>query len=216
MLTLGETMTIGGKEYVLKGFSHNGLGSITDIEVQLKEPDRWWFCPGSKCVYVGAKPEGNPSVEVTPEYADYLRNKPDGEWELRNDWTYGGIVIGWPHQEEYTVQIVAPIDHGTADRGYRWCKPKAPAYGWREYAVVERKGSYMIDGYGNATSGLNLYKALGRVGFGGVQFEGQRHSAWMMQINYLIDDAGMLMHCEKAGTCKPAVPIKVRFWEAQQ
>jgi hypothetical protein len=25
----------------------------------------------------------------------------------------------------------------------------------------------MIDGYGNATSGLNLYKALGRVGFGG-------------------------------------------------
>jgi len=179
---------------------------------------KWFFHPATLQVIprnmMTENEPGKDWLEITADYAAYLRNKPDGEWELRM--AKAGECYWCMYDKEPETFGSDLADIGPKDRGYRWCKPKQPEAGWREYAVVERKGSYMIDGYGNATSGLNLYKALGRGGFGGVQFEGQRHSAWMMQINYLIDDAGMLMHCEKAGTCKPAIPVKVRFWEAQQ
>jgi len=199
------------EEWIEVKLSHNMHESFVYRLRPDYKSDQFWFDPVDKLIHTGDKLYLQ-WLEVTAEYADYLHNKPDGEWELRkpkggDDCCGIGWVRGICRDESYGD------DCGPTDRGYRWCKPKAPAYGWREYAVVERKGSYIIDGYGNATSGLNLYKAAGRVGFGGVQFKGQ--NTWCALVAAYENDGGLHMFSHDYDS-KLATPIKCRFWEAQQ
>jgi hypothetical protein len=178
------------------------------------EPVKWWFLPPDKTLAQYGIVECHPErpnaswLEVTPEYADYLRNKPDGEWELRMA-KKGDICWDWK------VLMVLNGDYGdidATDRGYRWCKvaKPGPAYGWREYAVTERNGVYYVKGYRGGD--MALHKALCRVGFGGVQFEGLND--WSMVVPAFIGSHGMLMYSSIKGATL-ATPIKTRFWEAQ-
>ena len=208
MLTLGETMTIGDKEYVLKDFTHNGLGSITSITVELNDPQKWWFDPRFGCVenvkmYPGA-------LEVTAEYADYLRNKPDGEWELRIP-KDGDEIMDTDGMGYRCGKLYITVDLSPRDRGYRWCKPKTPATGWREYPVIARRGVYYVKGYNG--SDMALHKALCRVSFGGMQYEGQ--DTWCALVAAYVDSGGLHTFSHKHDS-KLATPVKVRFWEAKQ
>jgi len=191
----------------------NCTGSVYRLRPDY-EPERWWFCPGSKCVYVGAKPEGNPSVEVTPEYAEYLRNKPEGvECELRE------VTAGDKFVTTGDSGLWLTLKDGECVAGswpYRWCKPKAPAYGWREYAVVERGGAYMVMGLLGAP--ISLVRCAGRVGFGGVQFEGQNDlQTWIFSFPCCMTPEGKVVvaFAVEPNDYKPAIPVKARFWEAQ-
>jgi len=89
-------------------------------------------------------------------------------------------------------------------------KPKAPATGWREYPVTARRGVYYVKGYKG--SDMALHKALCRVGFGGVQFEGQ--DTWCALVAAYVDNGGLHMFSHDHDS-KLATPVKVRFWESK-
>jgi hypothetical protein len=83
------------------------------------EPVRWWFD------VVTAKVSSTIGThEVTAEYADYLRTKPDGEWELRKP-DAGDLYKLVTLPGNATASSTTKRDLGPQDRGYRWCKPKA-------------------------------------------------------------------------------------------
>jgi len=177
------------------------------------EPHRYWFQPSSGTVYQGAG-FGDDSgwLEVTAEYAEYLRRKPDGEWELRI------VKAGDIYWSSALGVNVANADFDLIntihDRCYRWCKPKQPEAGWREYRVEARNGVHYVKGYKGGD--MALHKALCRVGFGGVQFDGQKERHWWyMNISMLITESGYIGECDDGVENKPAVPVKARFWESK-
>jgi hypothetical protein len=170
------------------------------------EPMKWWFHPRDLSMMRGVevangceRPDHSPGwLEVTAEYAAYLHTPVDGYPELRVP-EAGDKYAGF---HSLNQDCYAPLpDLGSYDRGYRWCKTKAPAYGWREYRVEARNNVYYVKGYRGGD--MALHKALCRVGFGGVQFAG--HDTWCTLVAAYEDD-GRIM-----------TPIKARFWtEAQQ
>jgi hypothetical protein len=84
------------------------------------EPERWWFHELTGKVRSESQTL-NGWLEVTDEYADYLRNKPEGEWELRR------VVAGDNYFDIYGRELFRRTgvdDFGPEDRGYRWCKPR--------------------------------------------------------------------------------------------
>jgi hypothetical protein len=105
-----------------------GINRLRPDYEQLK----WWFLP------LGCGTFSNPQLEqcskqpntnwleVTAEYADYLRNKPDGEWELRKP-DSGEQILIWINgrfSRPMTAGNGIKMNDTPADRGYRWCKPK--------------------------------------------------------------------------------------------
>jgi hypothetical protein len=170
------------------------------------EPERWWFCAKTLKVFTNgsAIEPCEDCVEVTPEYAEYLRNKPDGEWELR-------MAKAGDETNECFKLPCDLEDCGPSDRGYRWCKPKQPEAGWREYRLEARNGVYYVKGYRGGD--MALHKALCRVGFGGVQFEGC--DAWSMLVAAYRRDETLYIYDSGEIPSVTATPIKVRFWVAQ-
>jgi len=177
------------------------------------KPDRWWFCAKTLKVFTNgsAIEPCEDCVEVTPEYAEYLRNKPEGEWELRM-FEFGDTIMGYGGIGGKVVCYWYPsCPWDKKDRGYRWCKPKV-THGWREYAVVERGGAYMVMGLLGAP--ISLAKCAGRVGFGGVQFKGC--NTWSMLVAAYRRDGTLYIYDSGEIPSVTATPIKVRFWEARQ
>jgi len=186
----------------------NCTGSVYRLRPDY-EPERWWFHELTGKVRNESQTL-NGWLEVTPEYAEYLSNKPDGEWELRM-FEFGDTIMGYGGIGGKVVCYWYPsCPWGKKDRGYRWCKPKA-THGWREYAVVERNGSYYVKGYRGGD--MALHKALCRVGFGGVQFEGC--NTWSMLVAAYRRDETLYIYDSGEIPSVTATPIKVRFWEAQ-
>jgi hypothetical protein len=197
----GDKITVNGVEMVVKGYNTDAQGRLRGIETVRNEPEptRWWFDRDRKAVTddAGRLPFAM-DVEVTPEYAAYLRKNPGDGWELRmvkrDDQFvayYGGGIDFADHDAE---------DCGPHDRGYRWCKAK-PAAGWREYPVEARNGVWMVmDYHGGA---LTLHKAMSRVGYGGVRWrkpDGTRTATGCMWSRTFVDG-------------RPWKPVAVRFWE---
>jgi len=95
------------------------------------EPLKWWFHPrdlsmmrGVEIAHGPERPDHSPGwLEVTAGYAAYLRDKPEGEWELRmaksgdTCWNADGENVAFVAGTNYK-------DAGANDRGYRWCKPR--------------------------------------------------------------------------------------------
>jgi hypothetical protein len=173
--------------------------------------ERFWFHPSSGSVFpVAGFGDNKDWLEVTPEYAEYLHNKPEGEWELRIP-NIGDVVTPRIPFAEKTA-TVDYTDAGVIDRGYRWCKPKQPKAGWRVYDVVEMHGMYYVD---FKDEYKRLYECQDIVGFGGVQFEGQRVDCWSMSTCACIDKDGYMPTFAEDDEV-PAVPIRARFWEAYE
>jgi len=212
-MTEQEIITIDDKRYKVKAIEQLSDGLTVRMLLTKYEPERYWL--NTNTMEIQQKPEGhhwvNPEffIEVTPEYAEYLRNKPDGEWELRM------VVVGNVYRQ-FGSSLVSTAcrnvqDDGPHDRGYRWCRPKV-THGWREYAVVERNGVYYVKGYRGGD--MALHKALCRVGFGGVQFEGC--DTWSMLVAAYRRDETLYIYDSGEIPSVTATPIKVRFWEARQ
>jgi hypothetical protein len=87
------------------------------------EPEKWWFDTVEKEVYKGTVAKYPAVYEVTAEYADYLRNKPDGEWELQIP-KDGDDIMDTDGEGYLCGKYYITTDFGPHDRGYRWCKPK--------------------------------------------------------------------------------------------
>jgi hypothetical protein len=208
-IKVGSTITIDGKDYVVDSFEPNTHGSFT-ISGRVKE--RWWFDPRQeeeRVMCCARKPDTN-YVEVTPEYVEYLRNKPVERCVIKipeQGDTYLALSGGWntkPTNAKFGENEKEP---------YRWCKTKS---GWRVYDVIANKGKYYVKDLGSCGGDVFLPNAIGRVGFGGVQFEGSPSEWWGMNINAYIDSEGMpysQSFCDGLGL---AVPIRARFWENGQ
>jgi hypothetical protein len=83
---------------------------------------KWWFDTITKDVRQGSCAVHSACVEVTAEYADYLRTPVDGYPELRVP-QIGDIICGTGSSRDVVVTFVIG-DEGPDDRGYRWCKQK--------------------------------------------------------------------------------------------
>jgi hypothetical protein len=206
-IELGSTITIDGREYVVDSFEPDTYGSFT-ISGRVKE--RWWFDMHTKKAFKSDHPAQIDWCEVTPEYAEYLRNKPEGEWELRKP-EQGDVVYSRKKAGEYDYTGLH-IDHTQNhiyDRGYRWCKIEKKA-GWRVYDVIEREGEYWIL---CADGGISsLASAAGCVGFGRVQYKGQSSDEWY-PIGCTMGLNGCVHNYGSRESDTPAVPIRARFWE---
>jgi hypothetical protein len=208
----GDTFTKDGKEYIISCIDASGY----KFEVRAEPNVKWWFDPRQeeecRVMCCATKPDTN-YVEITPEYAEYLRNKPVERCVIKipeQGDTYLALSGGWntkPTNAKFGENEKEP---------YRWCKIEKIA-GWRVYDVVAQNGSYIVKDYRGTKNGMALGKASGRVGFGGVQFEGQNNSIWHMITSMFISPRGyMTSHaCSGNGDDKPAVPIRARFREAQ-
>jgi hypothetical protein len=210
----GDTFEKDGVEYIIRLID----ASDNKFEVRAEPKPRvcksrlcWWFNPKLGKVEEGTD-AGSDWMKVTPEYAEYLRNKPEGEWELRKHKRGDGIVT-YPVQERLVCEWEPHPNETPDDRGYRWCKPKA---GWRVYDVVVRNGEDCIAFAGDAIATLDVaMREHGKYGrFGGVQFEGQRVDCWSMSICACIDKDGYMPTFAEDDEV-PAVPIRARFWETQ-
>jgi hypothetical protein len=181
------------------------------------EPVRWWFCPTINRTH---QQEGNVCsvcMEVTAGYAEYLRNKPDGEWELRI------VKVGDTYWSDFLAVCVANTDFSDCDtigdRGYRWCKPKQPkaTHLWREYAITRDDQGYCVWTDAGDRWPLHVLESsptpLGL--FGGVQFKGQKGENWHMETALLITSGGRVENCDCDYNLMPAVPVKCRFREAK-
>jgi hypothetical protein len=166
------------------------------------EIERWWFDMHTKKAFKSDHPAKIDWCEVTPEYAEYLRNKPEGEWELRKTDGLGVVFIG------YGDGFLHPGPH---DRGYRWCKVE-PKAGWRVYEVHPMSGKYRVV-MGDGFAAL-LSNAASMVGFGGVQFKG--HKEWSMAISAYIKDGTIYLHDSDEVAAEVAVPVRARFREVAQ
>lgn len=184
-----------------------------------KTEKRWWFDTGGKSVFQSDEKFCGDVIEVTAEYAEYLRNKPDGEWELRKPTEKGDQYVNMYNGNiEYAYSCSAPkngLDIGPQDRGYRWCKPRKVA-GWVEYPIEAVNGIYCVIGLNGGK--WRLDKAANRVGFGGVQFDrGINQDRWFMITTKLADNDGLYesgLDCETR--LIPAVPVRARFWEVKK
>jgi hypothetical protein len=170
---------------------------------------RSWFEPATGAVreYI-ASANVMGWLEVTPEYAEYLRNKPEGEWELQIP-TIGDIVRSLYYGDDRGANDA--VFNGVGDRGYRWCKVE-PKAGWRVYEVKPMSGKYRVvmgDGYAPLLS-----NAANLVGFGGVQFGG--HKEWSMAIAAYIKDGTIYLHDSDEVAAEIAVPVRARFREVAQ
>jgi hypothetical protein len=153
-------------------------------------------------------------LEVTADYAEYLRKKPDGEWELRK---YGnGDTIFTFGLKNGGREQVAGWDHITdtaSDRGYRWCKPKQPESGWREYAITrDDRGFCVWTDMGDRWPLHMLSDSPTTLGlFGGVQFEGS--DTWSIMVAAYRLGGTLHLYDSDEIPPVPAVPVKCRFWE---
>jgi hypothetical protein len=95
-------------------------------------------------------------------------------------------------------------------------KPKQPKEDWRVYDIKAIDGRYHVLMDNNKVP--LLVSASCRVGFGGVQFEGQEYDhQWYLCIVGAISEDGWVS-AEYEGVNdpdKPAVPIRARFWEGE-
>jgi hypothetical protein len=198
--------------YLGAGIEMTGEGIVYRLRPDY-ETDRWWFQPSemSPTGEWGISSNHHTSgrwLEVGSSFARYVQSKPDCDCQLRvprkGDLYLEafGEVYEWV-TVEFDWSVINP------ELCYRWCRPKQPESGWREYSVTERNGVYYVKGYNGGD--MALHKASCRVGFGGVRFDGQ--DTWCALVA-AYGDCGL--HIFSHGhDSKPATPIKARFWEAQ-
>ena len=146
---------------------------------------------------------------------------------LKTTWTaFGGLSA-----EEQQFLKEHPSDIVTFN-GQPWVDPKfmgghvyrlspdfeEPKKRWVEYPIVANDWAYVCDvkhisEFDGDYTECDLYQLQAIVGFGGVQFDGQKDDEWSMDVALFIDKDG--------DTCaydtgeyhnKPATPIKARFW----
>jgi hypothetical protein len=99
------------------------------------EPVRWWFDTIMKDVRQGSCAVYSACVEVTAEYADYLRTPVECYSELRM------VKSGDEYIGVFGLSLAAGddmTDTGPDDRGYRWCKPKVDIAQLRRELVEAR------------------------------------------------------------------------------
>ncbi len=172
------------------------------------EPElKWYVHPQEMTLHQWKEGHCLGWLEVTPEYADYLR-KPRGEgWELRMA-KDGDTVKIYNHSGELDVVIVGDLtDRGPRDRGIRWCRVK-PRMVWQEYAVVPELFSddWCIEGKHSASASYTYLDNAPRMqGFGGTKY--RRPDGTLTEF---------LPFTNSATDDGPATPVKVRFWEPVQ
>lgn len=86
---------------------------------------------------------------------------------------------------------------------------------WVEYPIETLNGqTYLciIKHMSNQWASLSKLPAI--VGFGGVMFEGQKTEEWNMGTSYFMgqDGAAGYLYDKVRDNCRPAVPVKARFW----
>ncbi len=167
------------------------------------EPERWWFRPTSGIVLCQKGEPFIDGIEVTPEYAQYLNAKPDGECELRKVKT--GDVNWVTYSKEWVTSDRDYDDNGPHDRGYRWCrKPAKPEPTGRmvEYDITVTPHSKC---YNCDDKCAFLHELIDFPGFAGIRFElpSGELTAVMPTMVY------------KAITGKPCPPRKAVFWEGE-
>jgi hypothetical protein len=86
------------------------------------EPLKWWFDTITKDVRQGSCAVHSACFEVTAEYADYLRNKPDGECDLR-DVEKGDTFFDMRTGNWNVCELGIHTDNPKIPV-LRWCKPK--------------------------------------------------------------------------------------------
>jgi hypothetical protein len=132
------------------------------------EPRRYWFLPPERAAERGAKhitsmttdgnaPDHDMWLEVTAKYADYLRNKPEGDWELKM-LGVGDVFLTYPLR----ITIIATCNMkfiGPEDLGYRWCKPKVDIAAMRK-AVADARDKWLAAGAEYRDLDKKLGKAL--------------------------------------------------------
>jgi hypothetical protein len=137
-------------------------------------------------------------IEVTPEYAEYLRKDYGPGWELRLG-KDGDTVMVYTHSGDLDVVLAGDLtDRGPSDRGIRWVKVK-PAMEWREYAVSDNAYIYHIP-----EKGIPLSCAMDCIGFGGVQYR---------RLDGTLTSFAGYLPCNLENG--PVTPVKVQFWEAK-
>jgi hypothetical protein len=94
--------------------------------------------------------------------------------------------------------------------GYRWIKEKKEPK-FVEYPIIQRRGIYFVTGIPNTdtNNGIALHKVTCRVGFAGVQFNGQKENSWNMVINRYIYKGDLYSGGILGADI--ATPIKARF-----
>ena len=203
----------------------NDLCAVYRLSPDYKPPvNRWWFLPTGCGTFKtpqieesATKPNTN-WLEVTAVYAAYLQAKPDGEWELRKpevgDVFVGYAFVGAFHELVWNEKNEEGNDKKTP---YRWCKPRKVA-GWVEYPVVVHGDYYHVEGLNVGI--IRLHIAADRVGFGGVQYDGQEDERqWFTGTNAGIYPDGQIAKysfddCDDDAA--PAIPVRARFWEVTQ
>ena len=95
-----------------------GINRLRPDYEQLK----WWFDTVEKEVYKGTVAKYPAVYEVTAEYADYLRNKPDGECDLR-DVEKGDTFFDMRTGNWNVCELGIHTDNPKIPV-LRWCKPK--------------------------------------------------------------------------------------------
>ena len=111
--------------------------------------NRWVFNPETLAVdWTHDKTIKHGWLEVSEDFAQYVQNKPDGEWELR-------IPNGEDDYISYGASDVPP---------HRWCKPRKPRYAAGNYSginyVWDHKGRYAVCHGGQMQDMHRIAKAM--------------------------------------------------------
>jgi len=102
---------------------------------------------------------------------------------------------------EHVYRLRPDYEPGSAE------KPKS---GWRVYDVTLIDGKFLqIEGHEYVGA---IEDAVGFVGFGGVQYDGQQGDGWY-PLGYAMSMNGFLHNCGMMDDDKPAVPVRARFLE---
>ena len=87
---------------------------------------RWWFDTVTNTIIKDGQTVDQNMIEVTEDFARYVQNKPDGEWDLRKPGCDDTIF----DKDGRTIKAIKSIyDYACPnkdDLGYRWCKPHKP------------------------------------------------------------------------------------------
>ncbi len=168
------------------------------------EPElRWYVNRQTHQVVHASDAVSSRWLEVTPEYANYLRKSLGDGWELRMG-KVGDVAISRWGGHHVTLNCDLK-DVSADDRGIRWVKVK-PRMGWREYRVEPElfSGDWCIVGKHSASASYTYLDNAPRIpGFGGTQYRRPNGT--------LTDYVATLVFMTDEG---PATPVKVRFWEA--
>lgn len=161
----------------------------------------------------------NDAIELNQAEAEYVQNPPAGAgWELR--------AASWGDEYKPAGGCVVTFEAGVYNpansefiSGWLYCRARQEEKKgeWVEYDIYSDNGFWSCDVIHLNLPGegrLMLYELPSIVGFGGVQFDGQRDkSEWNMTLSMCIGPDRFLFSsvCEDA-EYKPATPINARFY----